>query len=150
MATGNPRWEGERRWAREQLEIAEATPHERGLVMEMLEAWWDTNLTNAADGDVWRALDLFETLARGKALEPPRHAGFTWVQAKPGQLVVRDYVRVRMDAYPGTTGQAHNGRSGPIVSIRHGDIIVRYDDGGPVPALGARHSPHVLEKRIAR
>jgi hypothetical protein len=144
----NPRWEGERRWARDQLEVAEATEGETRLVMRMLEQWWEDGLSGS--DDVWRALGMFETLARGKALEPPRQAGFDWTQAQPGRLVVRDYVRVRLDAYEGATGKQHNGRSGPIVAIRHGDIIVRYDDGGPVPAMGVRHSPHVLEKRIAR
>jgi hypothetical protein len=148
MYDKSERYEGERRWAIGQLEEVEAPEQEAKLVMRMLEQWWDDQLRPG--NDPWRALGWFEQLARGKALEKPRQAEFDWVQAKPGQLVVRDYVRVRADGYKGTTGQAHNGRSGPIVSIRHGDIIVRYDDGGPVPAMGARHSPHVLEKRVAR
>jgi hypothetical protein len=114
----------------------------------MLEAWWDADRVTV--DEVWRALGMFETLARGKALERPRDADYAWAQARPGQLVVRDYVRVRSDGYRGPAGLTHNGRSGPIVAIRHGDIIVRYDDGGPSPDMGVRHSPHVLEKRISR
>lgn len=119
----------------------------RLLVVRLLEMYWRSGLE---DPELERAVSLFLALARGHALPTARQAEHRWAQARPGQLVVRDYVRVRMDAYQGGLGKAHNGRSGPIVAIRHGDIIVRYDDGGPVPAMGVRHSPHVLEKRIDR
>ena len=133
--------------AEEQLDVYGSSGGPRLLILRLLEIYWRSGLDHETRS---KALGAFVELANGHALPQSAHSGFDWVPAKPGQLVVRDYVRVRTDAYPGGTGVAHNGRSGPIVSIRHGDIIVRYDDGGPVPAMGARHSPHVLEKRIAR
>lgn len=143
------KWEGERAWARQQLEEHEATEGETQLVMRLLEEWWEDGLGHG--DDVWRALGMFESLARGKALEKPDQAdvNYAWVQAKPGQLVVRDYVRVKLDAYKGPTGLMHNGRSGRIVRISMGDILVQYDDGKEkIDGLPPRHSPHNLEKRV--
>lgn len=144
----SPRWDGERRWARQQLEEAEATEGERQLVERLLEQWYEDGL--GAGDDVWRALGFFETLARGKALPKPEQEDvrWRWEQARPGGLVVRDYVRVKADAYGGSAGLLHNGRSGPVVAIRSGDIHVLYDDGGPKVELAVRHSPHALEKRF--
>lgn len=148
--TASPRWESERVWARQQLEEAEATKQETELVMRLLEAWWDDQFKPSEPGDVWQSLGYFEQLARGKALEPPSQAQYQWSSAAPGQLVVRDWVRVKSNAYSGTTGHFHNGREGVVVAIRSGDIHVRYEDGGPVPSMGsARHSPFSLEKRIS-
>lgn len=70
-----------------------------------------------------------------------------WIEAKPGMLVVRDYVRVKADAYSGETGLMHNGKSGYITAIRYGDIHVLYD--GAEGANTVRHSPSALEKRIS-
>lgn len=148
---GSERWASERAWAIQQLGEAEASEQEASLVLRLLEEWWDDEFKPDLAGDVWKALGYFEQLARGKALEPPEQAQFEWLQAQPGQLVVRDWVRVKADGYDGKAGQYHNGRAGVIVAIRSGDIHVRYEDGGPVPAMGAcRHSPHKLEKRIER
>lgn len=151
MAADNPRWEGERSWARQQLEEAEATEGEMNLVMRMLEEWWEDDL-GLSDGSCWRALGFFEELARGKALPPPEQEDirWRWEQARPGGLVVRDYVRVKLDAYEGQTGLMHNGRSGPIVRISMGDVLVKYDDGKKpaVEGIPPRHSPHKLEKRF--
>ena len=77
---------------------------------------------------------MFNALIRGAALQPADQTGYRWAEAEPGQLVVRDVVRVRLDAYPDETGAFHNGRTGPIVAIRSGDVHVMYDDGGPKPA----------------
>ena len=69
-----------------------------------------------------------------------------WIQAKPGMLVVRDYVRVKDDAYTGETGLMHNGKTGVITAIRYGDIHVLYEDS--TGASTVRHSPHALEKKV--
>ena len=137
---------GELAWAREQLQAARATPHEQGLVMELLATFRQTLLADPMDGDKWRALDLFGELARGRALETPRDEDWDWAPAKPGQLVLRDRVRVKKDAYGGDAGMAHNGRQGRVIAIRYGDIRVMYEDGGPCPPMGVAHSPHALEK----
>lgn len=149
---GDPRFESERNWALDQLEdngTYNRTEHD--LIMGLLEVWWGADVAPCS-GDVWRALDAFESLARGKAIPTPEQEDirFQWVPVKPGQIKVRDYVRVKLDAYPGSAGIAHNGRSGPVVAIRSGDIQVRYEDRETTPPSGlpARHSPHVLEKRV--
>ncbi len=143
------KYQSEREWAIHQLEDVQAPEREAELVMRMLEEWWDDRLQSG--DDPWRALGWFETLARGKSLPTPEQADvrWRWEQARPGALVVRDYVRVKEDAYTGETGRMHNGRSGPIVRISAGDILVRYDDGKlpEVTGLPPRHSPHNLEKR---
>ncbi len=143
----NPdKWQGERDWARQQLEEhAATTPAEDDVVMRMLEEWWDARLVTGVD-DPWRALGVFEQLARGRALETPAEAEHRWVQARPGALVMRDRVRVRADAYPGRVGQLHNGRAGVIVGVRNGDIIVKYDNASN-DVQPTHHSPHALEKR---
>lgn len=146
----NPeRYAGERAWATNQLEDVQAPEREAKLVMRMLEEWWDDQLEPG--DDPWQALGWFEQLARGKALPTPEQAdvNWRWEQARPGGLVVRDYVRVKADAYEGDTGRMHNGRSGYIVRISAGDILVKYDDGKLPELVGLppRHSPHFLEKR---
>ena len=60
-----------------------------------------------------------------------------------------DVVRVKADGYPGTTGQAHNGRVGVVIAIRSGDIIVDITDELEPAIKGAHHLPEVLEKRIS-
>lgn len=51
-----------------------------------------------------------------------------WVDAVPGELVNRDRVRVRLDAYAGTTGVKHNGKTGRVVTLRNGKAAVVYDN----------------------
>jgi hypothetical protein len=149
------RWTSERLWARDQLEEAEATEAEAQLAMRLLEVWWEDRFTahRASDvkdipSSVWRALGFFEELARGRALEPPAQADvrYEWRPAQPGQLAMRDQVRVTADAYDGQSGLLHNGREGRIVAIRYGDIHVLYDGSEP-GTMPSRHSPHRLEKR---
>lgn len=125
------------------------------VLAALLETWWDLEVP---DGQQAQILGLFSELAQARAIDPelfqdkqaeeaPR---FRWVQVRPGQIVMRDYVRVRVDAYSGSAGQYHNGRSGPIVAVRNGDIHVMYDDDpNNKPQMAVRHPPHCLEKRIA-
>jgi hypothetical protein len=77
-----------------------------------------------------------------------RDSSETWAQARPGNIVVGDTVRVRSDAYDSTVGVAHNGRVGVVTAIRYGNIFMRYTDVGPTPLNLPRHKIQVLEKKV--
>jgi hypothetical protein len=114
-------------------------------VERLLEVWYTQNHTPQT---LQLTLDGFTKLAQGHALVAPADNNEQWVPLKPGNVVIRDLVRVKFDAYSGEAGQHHNNRRGRVVAIRHGDIIVKYDDGKQPPGDGVHHSPHALEKRI--
>lgn len=134
-----------REWARAQMSEANYPQDVTTAVERLLEVWY-TQRHTAQTQEL--TLDGFTKLARGHAIvmEQPDEK---WVPLKPGNVVVRDYVRVKFDAYAGEVGAHHNNRRGRVVGIRHGDIIVRYDDGKQPPGDGVHHSPHALEKRIS-
>jgi hypothetical protein len=102
-------------------------------------------LTEAASD---AAVATFSRLARGHALVTEQETvDEVWEQARPGNLVLADQVRVKADAYSGTIGAANNGRRGKIVGIRYGNIYVKYTDkGNGVDAM--HHKPAALEKRV--
>lgn len=144
------RWKNRRFWADKQLERVQGLKEpETEALLDLLEAFWE--LENYFS-DIGKALSLFGSLAANRALLDEdlgndEAAKWRWVQAKPGQIVVRDVVRVKADAYSGAEGQYHNGRIGRIVAIRSGDVHVFYEDDGPRPEMAVRHSPYSLEKR---
>lgn len=78
-----------------------------------------------------------------KAAEPDEY----WEEARPGFFRVGDIIRVKADAFPGKTGEVHNGRVGRIVAVRRGDIIMRSTDGIEPLIDGAHYSAHSMEKR---
>ena len=132
-------------WARNQLQKIRAVDTTQYAVLELL-----TTLNNVSPNGVDQdeVLDIFSKLARGHSLIPDDTEG-TWAEVIPGAVRVGDTVRVKANAYTGELGQMHNGRSGVIIAIRYGDILVRYTDGGSVPALDPRFPPQSLEKRWA-
>lgn len=133
-----------RDWARAQMTEARIPQPVTTAVERLLEVWYTQNHTEQTRD---LTIGTFEQLARGFALvQTPGDE--LWIAAKPGGLVIRDRVRVKADAYAGDPGRMHNGRLGVIVGIRHGDIIVKYDDGKHPPFDGVHHSPHALEKRV--
>ena len=50
-------------------------------------------------------------------------------------------VKVRMDAYTGEAGLAHNGRPGRVIAVVDGDVLVMYLDR---PGVFVRHPPAKL------
>lgn len=144
----DPQWKNRHSWATLQAERAGLSGEELDAFSQLIETWWALDLPK----DAWETfLSVFVSSAKGHAFEQATSAQTdkeVWEPVKPGRIVVRDYVRVRANAYSGQEGNYHNGRSGPVVAIRNGDVHVMYDDGGPRPSMGVRHSPSALEKRI--
>lgn len=133
-------------WYVEQMREAGVAQQVQTSVLRLLEVWDTMNHTNVSRDET---LDVFGKLARGHALvEQPMTVEEVWEPARPGALVMGDRVRVFLNAYDGEAGLVHNGRRGLIVAIRYGDIVVRYDDEHEPKIDGARHSPHMLEKRV--
>jgi hypothetical protein len=134
-----------RDWARAQMTEANYPQEVKTAVERLLEVWY-TQRHSGQTHDL--TLDAFNKLAQGHAIVVADSGDETWVQLKPGNVVIRDQVRVKFDAYSGEVGTHHNNRRGRVVAIRHGDIIVRYDDGKQPPGDGVHHSPYALEKRV--
>jgi hypothetical protein len=113
-------------------------------ILKLLEEWGGMKLSDNQTKDV---IDLFSRLALGHSIVPEKPDEL-WVDAQPGSILVGDEVRVKADAYDGSTGAMHNGRRGKVVGVRYGDIIFKsMDDKTPV-LDGAHYTPHLLQKRI--
>lgn len=67
-----------------------------------------------------------------------------WVDAVLGDVQKRDRVRVKPDAYLGTNGAKHNGKTGYITGIRTGKVTVIYDGGNAESAV--LHEMNALQK----
>lgn len=131
------------KWAKTQMEKALVPEEFQEMVERLLKMYWFFQQNHGLDDEtMYKIRYTFNELAQNHALVED-NPDEVWVQAMPGNLVIRDRVRVRRDAYTGPTGELHNGREGDIVAIRSGDIHVRYDSGDT-----ARHSPHSLDKRV--
>jgi ribosomal protein L21E len=87
---------------------------------------------------------LFSKLARYEALVPDT-PDVVWVPLESGLFSVGDKVRVKSDAFKGDLGLTHNGRTGVIVGIRRGDVIVDIRDGKTPELSGFHYRPHHLE-----
>lgn len=133
-------------WLEEQLTKFDVPEQYRDPITRLVKMCWFFDQNFGMDKDTYkRFLDTVVSLAQGHNIAP-EDPNSTWVQAKPGMLVIRDYVRVRNDAYSGETGLMHNGKEGRITAIRYGDIHVLYE--GATGSDTVRHSPHALEKRV--
>ncbi len=131
-------------WVRAQMEEARVKVGVGNAVIKLLEQWETMKLSDNQTKDT---LDLFRKLALGHSIVPEKPDEL-WVDAQPGSILVGDEVRVKADAYDGSTGAIHNGRRGKVVGVRYGDIIFKsMDDKTPV-LDGAHYTPHLLQKRI--
>jgi hypothetical protein len=134
-------------WVRQQLEEVKAKVGSGNAVLNLLETWAkDTKLSpNMAK----EAVEMFSKLALNEALSSPQASiDEVWVQARAGQLVVGDEVRVATNAFKDATGAIHNGRRGKIIAIRYGDVIFKSTDGKQPDLEGVHYSPDRLEKRV--
>ena len=131
-------------WVRAQMEEAKVKVGVGNAVLKLLEQWGTMKLSDNQTKDT---VDLFSKLALGHSIVPEKPDEL-WVDAQPGGIIVGDEVRVKADAYDGSTGAIHNGRRGKVVGVRYGDIIFKsMDDKTPV-LDGAHYTPYLLQKRI--
>lgn len=137
MTEKNPRWEGERAWATEQLEEARATEEEARLTLKLLEIWFEGFESDLNDGSVWKSLEFFVELAHGRSLPDPvedPERPDVWIQAKRGIVLIGDRVRVKPDAFtPRDPADRHhfNGMGGRVVGLRPNICRVKLDKGDP-------------------
>jgi hypothetical protein len=136
---------GDKDWVLQQLQSVKARKAVGDTVLKLLEVW-DVAGDKMKEDAVDQTLTYFSKLAKRHVLADDKKT--KWAQAGPGLINVGDEVRVKLDAFTGSTGVLHNGRIGKVVAIRYGDVIVNSTDE-VVPSLsGAHFSPHVLEKRV--
>ena len=128
-------------WADEQMTKVDATQEQKDQIKSLLDIYWENPDP--------KALDMFRKLAVEEPLFTEDEE-WRWLDAKPGNVFVRDIVRVRGDAYPARDARsAHNGRLGVVVGIRYGTVSVHYTEGpgSEVPASFTQHRLPLLEKR---
>jgi len=113
-------------------------------LLKLIAAWEPLKISGPQQKEV---LALFSKLALGHAVTP-EVANEVWIDAQPGAITVGDQVRVKLDAYEGSTGSMHNGRRGKVVGIRYGDIIFRSNDDKEPILDGSHYSPWQLQKRV--
>ena len=136
---------GDKDWVLQQLQSVKARKAVGDTVLKLLEVW-DVAGDKMKEDAVEQTLTYFSKLAKRHVLTEDKNT--KWALAGPGLINVGDEVRVKLDAFTGSTGVLHNGRIGKVVAIRYGDVIVNSTDE-VVPSLsGAHFSPHVLEKRV--
>jgi hypothetical protein len=131
-------------WVKQQLTEGKVTQPVGTAVLRLFEVW-DT-MTHTAE-TAKDTIDVFAKLALGHALvDPEPEIQGQWVAAHPGFVKVADTVRVKADAFDGSTGTIHNGRVGRVVAVRSGNVIINSTDGKAPKLEGAHYSPFQLEK----
>jgi hypothetical protein len=89
------------------------------------------------------------TTTPAAVIQPNAPISELWVQVHTGNIKVGDVVRVKNNAYSGSTGSIHNGRLCEVVEICNGDVIVKSIDNA-LPELTATHHPsYNLEKLVS-
>ena len=131
-------------WIKEQMQEAKVKVGVGNALLKLLATWEPIKLSDPQQKEV---LALFNKLALGHAVTPEA-ANEVWIDAQPGAITVGDQVRVKLDAYQGSTGSLHNGRRGKVVGIRYGDIIFKSNDDKEPILDGSHYSPHQLQKRV--
>lgn len=131
-------------WVREQLQSRQTKVGVGNTVLDLLAAWEKGKHSSKQNKEV---IELFTKLAQNIPLTEDA-SNETWVPAQPGNIVVGDVVRVKIDAFTDDTGRIHNGRKGKVVAVRYGDVIFKSTDEKTPLLDGVHYSPYVLEKRI--
>lgn len=131
-------------WIREQMQEAKIKVGVGTALLKLLSAWEQMKLSGPQQKEV---LVLFNKLALGHSVVPDA-SNEVWVDAQPGAITVGDQVRVKFDAYQGSTGSIHNGRRGKVVGVRYGDIILKSNDDKEPLLDGTHYSPYQLQKRV--
>lgn len=131
-------------WVKAQMTAARIRRGPGDAVLQLLELWETFGLEDALAKE---AIQTFASVALGHALVP-ENKDEVWVPAQAGQLKVADQVRIKSDAFQGTTGTKFNGRRGTIVAIRTGRIVVKSTDGLSPELDGEHFRAEQLELRI--
>lgn len=131
-------------WVREQMQGAKVKVGVGNAILKLLEQWEKLNLS---DNQTKETIEFFRHLALSHSILPEKPTE-KWVDAQPGNIIVGDEVRVKFDAFQGSTGSMHNGRRGKVVGVRYGDIIFKATDGKKPDLEGSHYSPHQLQKRV--
>lgn len=131
-------------WVREQMSEAKVKVGVGNAVLKLLEVWETMNLS---DNQMKETVQVFSKLGLTHSILPEKQDE-VWVDAQPGSILVADEVRVKHDAYTGSTGIIHNGRRGKVVAVRYGDIIFKSTDNKEPVLEGTHYTPYKLQKRI--
>lgn len=132
-------------WVKSQFEKANVKKSVGLMVLDFLKLWENVKINEKDAQEAFRVLSI---VAMGHALvEDKEHK---WVQAMAGFLKVGDEVRVKSDAFTGEVGYLHNGRSGIVVALRSGDVIVNSTDEQEPPLEGAHYKAEYLEKKVPK
>lgn len=134
-------------WVRQQLQEAKVKVGSGNAVLKLLETW--ETMEKLSPNLAKEAVAVFSKLALSKnILEPVDEPEAVWIPLQPGNIKVGDEVRVLSDAFSDKTGVMHNGRSGKVIAIRYGDVIINSTDGKSPELKGVHYSPYKLEKRV--
>lgn len=134
-------------WVKEQLTENKTKKVVGDSVIKLINAW--NSLPDTTEANKQNTIELFSKLALSQAIVKD-NPNEIWVDARPGDLKVTDIVRVKADAFSGSSGLIHNGRRGRVVGVRYGDIIVKSNDNKQPALDGTHYSPHMLEKLIVK
>lgn len=131
-------------WVKAQFAEAKVKIGVGKAVLKMLETWKEIDMP--ADM-AQQTLEILSKVGLGHSIAPEKKDE-VWIDARRGQLVVGEQVRVKNDAFSGNLGATHNGRRGVITGIRSGDIIVKMNDGKLPEIDGGHYQPEALQKRV--
>lgn len=118
-------------WTRDQLKHSDYADTDEGVfVLTVLEALEKREYPVEQIDEIDKILTYAGTLFKGQpvAIETEDE---NWVDLRGGDLVVRDTVRIKPDAYTGQAGRTNNGKRGRVTAMRNGKISVLLD-GDPV------------------
>lgn len=77
-------------------------------------------------------------------------AEMEWIQVHTANVEIGDVVRVKKNAYSGSTGAIHNGRLCEVIEVRKGDVIVKSIDDALPKLTSTFHPPYNLEKMVIK
>jgi hypothetical protein len=134
-------------WVRKQLEEAKVKIGSGKAILKLLETW--ETFEKLTPGLATETVEVFSKLALGKmAVEPKVNPDEVWVPVQPGQIIVGDEVRFRIDAFSQPDLLHKNGRRCKVIAIRYGDVIVNSIDEMSPAIKGDHSTPYNLEKRV--
>ncbi len=131
-------------WVQDQLKKSGSTGTPVGKTVErLLTVLEEGEYRQTQAHNIDKALGYTASLIKGHPIvvETDKES---WTDLRGGDLVVRDIVRVKPDAYSGPAGVANNGKRGRVTAMRNGKITVLYD-GDPVESARG-HEIDVLQK----